>query len=666
MTNRAPFDHRELNKGSVLVRSARPGSTGGCDVCMSNAEPLPGDDLTTALAREAIGIPFENNRVGDDLPRGERLHRLRHSAAHVLAEAALQMFPEARFGAGPAVEHGFYYDIALPRSLVPADLEELERRMKKIAKRGWPLQRAEVPLDRARALFDGAAQPFKGEILAKIAARGESSVTLYRQNQFVDLCAGPHVSSTSRIKYFKLTKLGAAYWQNDATRPMLQRVYGTAWETQEDLDAYLSYLDEAKKRNHKRLGEQLDLFQFHPEAPGAAFWTPRGFTVLQSLLGYWRQQQQRRGYQEIFNPMLYKKDLYITSGHYTHYKEDMFIIAQEDTEYCLKPMNCPDTFLFYTSRKRSFRELPLRIAEGGILHRNELAGALNGLFRVRQFMQDDAHIFVMPDQVEAEIFEVLDIVKEVYSLFGLTYSFTLSTRNPDKFMGEVALWDQAEADLRAALDKGGYSYTVDAGGGAFYGPKIDIRIDDCLGRKWQCATVQLDFQQPINFDMKYTGSDNTAHRPIVIHRAVFGSFERFIGVLLEHTGGALPTWLSPVQAVIVPVSDKAAAYAFDLRDRLRAEGLRAEVDDRTEKMQYKIREAELLKTPYMLVVGEKEAEAGTVSVRTYRQGARPAAGAAEVVAEIAQVVKDRVFDVDVQPLRTFDSDDGDAGSDSGY
>ncbi len=626
------------------------------------ADPV---DSQSLLAKLAGDITFANNRVGDDPTRAQRLHRLRHSAAHILAEAVLQLFPEAKFGAGPAIEHGFYYDILLPRPLVPADLEEIERRMKKIIKRGWPFQVAEVPMAQARSLFAGADQPFKLEIIDKIVATGTQTATLYRQNQFVDLCAGPHVASTGKLKFYKLLKTSGAFWRNDAANPMLQRIYGTAWETQEDLDAYLNYLEEAKKRNHKRLGEQLDLFHFHQEAPGAAFWTPRGFTVLHSLLTYWREQGRRRGYQEIFNPMLYKKDLYIKSGHYTHYKDDMFIIHQEDTEYCLKPMNCPDTFLFYCSKKRSFRELPLRISEGGILHRNELAGALNGLFRVRQFLQDDAHIFVTPEQVQSEIFEVLDIVREVYALFGISWSLILSTR-PNSFMGEPAVWDQAEADLKAALDKTGEAYTTDVGGGAFYGPKIDIKIDDCLGRKWQCATIQLDFQQPLNFDMKYTGTDNTPHRPIVIHRAVFGSFERFIGVLLEHTAGALPTWLSPVQAVIVPISDKTEDYAWQICKQMQELGLRAEVDDRPEKMQYKIREAELRKTPYMLVVGEKEAENQTVSVRTYRDGARPECAAAAVIAEIAQVARDRVFDVAIKPLRSFDSDDAAPSNDDEY
>lgn len=622
--------------------------------------PSDHEEGSSLLARMAQNVAFGSNRVPEDESRSHRLHRLRHSAAHVLAEAVLQKFPEARFGAGPAIEHGFYYDIELPRPLNPEDLEDLEKRMKKLIKRGWPFQVAEVPLAEAKALFAGAAQPYKLEILEKIEGLGNQTATLFRQSQFVDLCAGPHVSSTSRLKFYKLLRTSGAYWRGDANNPMLQRIYGTAWETQEDLDSYLNYLEEAKKRNHKRLGEQLDLFHFHQEAPGAAFWTPRGFIIMQSLLSYWREQQSQRGYQEIFNPMLYKKDLYIRSGHYTHYKDDMFIIHQEDTEYCLKPMNCPDTFLYYTSKKRSFRELPLRIAEGGILHRNELAGALNGLFRVRQFMQDDAHIFVMPDQVQSEIAEVLDIVSEVYALFGLSYSFTLSTRHPEKFMGEIAVWDKAEGDLRSALDAGGYTYAVDEGGGAFYGPKIDIKIDDCLGRKWQCATVQLDFQQPLNFDMKYTASDNTQQRPIVIHRAIFGSFERFVGVLLEHTGGAMPTWLSPVQAVVVPISDKSLDYAYTVGNHLKSLGIRAEIDERPEKMQYKIREAEMQKVPFMLVVGEKEAEKGTVSLRTYRDGQQPESDYREVAKVISERVKTREFDVTIKPLRTFDVADEDA------
>ncbi len=635
-----------------------------------NQQPQGSQEHTnTALFALSQGFTFANNRVEGEETRGKRLQRLRHSAAHVMAEAVQQLFPTAQFGAGPAIEHGFYYDILLPRPLTPEDLEEIERRMKKLIKRGWPFQVVQVPLDAARELFAGADQPFKLEIIEKIEReQGTAEATLYRQNQFVDLCAGPHISSTSKLKFYKLLRTSGAYWRGDATKPMLQRIYGTAWETQEDLDSYLNFLEEAKKRNHKRLGAELDLFHFHQEAPGAAFWTPKGFTMVQALQAYWRELGTRRGYQEIWNPMLYKKDLYIRSGHYTHYKDDMFIFKHEheETEYCLKPMNCPDTFLYYTSKKRSFRELPLRIAEGGILHRNEMAGALNGLFRVRQFMQDDAHIFVMPEQVESEIFEVLDIVREVYSLFNLSYSFTLSTRNPEKFMGEIESWDKAELDLKAALDKGGFAYSVDEGGGAFYGPKIDIKIDDCLGRKWQCATVQLDFQQPINFEMKYTASDNTPQRPIVIHRAIFGSFERFIGVLLEHTAGALPTWLSPVQAVVVPISDKTIDYAWTVCKHLQAKGIRAEVDDRGEKMQYKIREAEMKKTPYMLVVGEKEAAEGLVSLRTYKDGQRPPSPYQAVADEIAQKIAAREFDVEIKPLRAFDADDGAAAEGDEY
>lgn len=610
------------------------------------------------------GLEFQPLKAAEDEPRARRLHRLRHSAAHLMAEAVLQVFPDAKVATGPAIEHGFYYDFDLPRPLTPEDLEDIEKRMKKAAKRANRFETTELPIAAARARFESAGQTYKVEVIDKIAAtQHPETVTLYRQGNFCDLCAGPHVHNTVRLKHFKLLRASGAYWRGDATRPMLQRIYGTAWETDEDLQAYLHFLDEAKKRNHKRLGEQLDLFHFHQEAPGAAFWTPRGFTVVQALQAYWRELGKRRGYQEIWNPMLYKKDLYIKSGHYTHYKDDMFIIHQEDTEYCLKPMNCPDTFLYYTSKRRSFRELPLRISEGGILHRNELAGALNGLFRVRQFMQDDAHIFVMPDQVMSEIAEVLDIVREVYSLFGLTYGFTLSTR-PEKYMGDAETWDKAEADLRTALDSGGYTYTVDAGGGAFYGPKIDIKIDDCLGRKWQCATVQLDFQQPINFDMKYTASDNSAQRPIVIHRAIFGTFERFMGVLLEHTGGALPTWMSPVQAVIVPISDKVLDYAFEVCKQATALGIRAEVDDRNEKMGYKIREAEMRKTPFMLVVGEKEAADQSVSLRTYREGQQPTTPTAQVLATISERIRTREFDVTITPLRTFDADDEAAGSEA--
>ncbi len=629
------------------------------DAAQQQVLEVPTTDPGAQQLSKIIGeIPFGSNQVPLEESRAVRLHRLRHSTAHLMAEAVVSLFPTAKVATGPAIEHGFYYDFDLPRPLLPADLEEIERRMKKVAKRGTPFQTATIAVSQAQAMFEATAQSYKLEVLEKIATEQHvQAVTLYRQGEFVDLCAGPHVSSTSRLKHFKLLRTSGAYWRGDSNRPMLQRIYGMAWETAEELESYLHFLEEAKRRNHKKLGEELDLFHFHKEAPGAAFWTPRGFTVVQSLQKYWRELGTRRGYQEIWNPMLYKKDLYINSGHYEHYKDDMFIVHQEDTEYCLKPMNCPDTFLFYTSKRRSFRELPLRIAEGGILHRNELAGALNGLFRVRQFMQDDAHIFVTAEQVQSEIAEVLDIVKEVYSLFGLAYGFTLSTR-PAKFMGDPQVWDQAESDLRSALADGGFAYEVDAGGGAFYGPKIDIKISYCLGRKWQCATVQLDFQQPINFDMGYTASDNTRQRPIVIHRAVFGTFERFMGVLLEHTAGVLPTWMSPVQAVVVPISDKATDYAYTVSKMLKELGIRAEVDDRNEKMGYKIREAEMRKTPYMLVVGEKEAEASTVSVRTYREGQRPAVTVQEIAKEISEKIATREFDVEIKPLRSFDQDDG--------
>jgi threonyl-tRNA synthetase len=591
--------------------------------------------------------------------RARRLHRVRHSAAHVMAEAVLQLFPDAKVATGPAIEHGFYYDFDLPRPLTPDDLRDIEKRMKKLIKRAPRFGMTEVPLGEARALFADHGQDYKVEVVDKIATEhNPETVTLYRQGKFVDLCAGPHVDSGKKLRYFKLLRTSGAYWRGDSDRPMLQRIYGTAWETREDLDAYLHFLEEAKKRNHKRLGEQLDLFRFDPLAPGAPFWTPRGFTTYQEFMAYWRKSMRRRGYQEIFNPLLYKKDLYEKSGHYTHYKDDMFILEADDTEYCLKPMNCPDTFLFYTSRRRSFRELPLRVSEGGILHRNELSGALNGLFRVRQFIQDDAHIFVTEEQVEDEIGELIEIVREVYELFDLQYRFSLSTR-PEKFMGAPELWDEAEAGLQRALDRfiGAGAYRVNDGDGAFYGPKIDIEVTDCLGRKWQCATIQLDFQQPLNFDMKYAASDNTIKRPIVIHRAIFGSFERFFGILLEHTGGALPTWLSPVQAMVIPISDKALDYAREVQRKLLAADIRAEVDTRNEKMGYKVREAELRKTPWMLVVGEREAEEGTAALRTYKDGRRGAQKVDEVVAQIREAIANKTFDVAITPLNTFESED---------
>ncbi len=607
-------------------------------------------------------IPFARNFAPEEEARGQRLHRLRHSTAHVMAEAVLQLFPDAQVATGPAIEHGFYYDFDLPRPLTPEDLTDISRRMKKLIKRNHHFQVANVPMERARQLFVDSGQVYKLEVLDTIAEQqGATEVTLYKQSKFVDLCAGPHVGGTKTCRRFKLLSVAGAYWRGDSDRPMLQRIYGTAWETPEDLAAYENFLEEARKRNHKRIGAELDLFHFNKVAPGSCFWSPKGFTVYQQFLDYWRTSHAARGYEEIFNPVLYKKDLYERSGHYQHYKEHMFILEADDTEYCLKPMNCPDTFLYYTSRRRSFRELPLRVSEGGILHRNELTGALNGLFRVRQFTQDDAHIFVTEAQVQAEIAEIIDIVRELYSLFEMDYEFILSTR-PDDFMGEPELWDDAEAALGKALEAEGVKFRIEEGDGAFYGPKIDILVTDCLGRRWQCATIQVDFQQPINFDMKYIDSDNTSKRPVVIHRAIFGSFERFFGILLEHTAGALPTWLSPVQAVVIPISDKSLDYATGLYKQLKAAGIRADLDSRDQKMGYKIREAEVNKVPWMLVVGEREAESGTVNLRTYKDGKRGDMAFDTIVNEISDHIERRVFDIEIVPLRTFDDADSvDAG-----
>ena len=637
---------------------------------------------STALATEAVeavpavtvtsltaDLPFVAYVVPEDEPRAQRLYRLRHSTAHIMAEAVVELFPTAQVATGPAIEHGFYYDFDLPRPLTPEDLGAIEQRMKKIMKRNWRFQTLELPPAEARQVFVDAGQVYKVEVLDTIVEKfSPETVTLFRQNKFVDLCAGPHVNGTKTCRQFKLLRVSGAYWRGDSDRPMLQRIYGTAWETAEDLESYLHFLEEAKKRNHKRIGTELDLFHFHKHAPGAVFWSPRGYTIYQEFLSYWRDSHKERGYQEIYNPILYKKDLYEQSGHYHHYKSDMFILNADDTEYCLKPMNCPDTFLFYTSKRRSFRELPLRVSEGGILHRNELTGALNGLFRVRQFTQDDAHIFVTEAQVQAEIAELLDIAREIYAMFGLQYRFLLSTR-PEKFMGEPALWDEAEGALAAALNAnvGEGNYTLNEGDGAFYGPKIDIELTDCLGRRWQCGTIQLDFQQPINFDMKYIDTDNTAKRPIVIHRAIFGSFERFFGILLEHTAGALPTWLSPVQAVVVPISDKVNDYAWQVHGWLKQAGVRVEVDDRNQKMNRKIREAELRKVPYMLVVGEREAESATANLRTYKDGERGEVAVDMIAGEISLAISQRTFDVEIQPLRSFEDPDSVIESDAiGY
>ncbi len=582
----------------------------------------------------------------DGAPRRDQLWKIRHSCSHIMAQAVLEIFPEASMAIGPPIADGFYYDFDLPRSLTPDDLADIEARMERIVKGNFEFKTWNVPSEEAIAYFKERNQQYKIELIQDL---GVPEVRFYQQDSFVDLCGGPHVRRTGECKAFKLMRVSGAYWRGDSNKPMLQRIYGTAWKNKSDLASYLELLEEAKRRDHRKLGKELDLFSFHQESPGAIFWHPRGWQIYRGLRDLWRDIHTAEGYVEICNPIIYNKSLYETSGHWEHYNEHMFKVESEGEVFCIKPMNCPDTMLFFKTRKHSYRDLPLRVSEGQILHRNELSGALNGLLRVRQFAQDDAHLFVTEEQIEKEITNVVGMIERIYALFDLKFRVKLSTR-PADFMGEPALWDEAEAALERSLNANNIPFIVNHGDGAFYGPKIDFDVIDALGRKWQCATIQLDFQLPRRFELTYTDRENTQKTPIVIHRAIFGSLERFIGILIEHVAGAFPTWLAPVQAVIMPISDEQVDYCHAVAARFRAKGLRVEVDDRNEKLGYKVREAELLKTPYMLVAGRREAEGNSFSVRNFSVGDRGAIGVDEIEAELLHKVANREFDVKLKTI----------------
>ena len=580
-------------------------------------------DLTTPLAADAsVRI------VTNDSPEALALYR--HSAAHLMAAAVTHLFPGAQCGIGPATDDGFFYDFVVDRPFVPEDLEAIEKKMRELAAADLPYERQMWPRDEARQFFSGKGEPLKVQLIEEKTA-GQSEVSCYTikdRETFVDFCVGPHVPSTGRLKAFKLLTTSNAYWKGDAGNQPMQRIYGTAFFSDAELKAHLHRLEEAKKRDHRKLGRELGLFTFHPWAPGATFWLAKGTTLYNTLASYMREVLFPAGYVELKTPLIFNKALWETSGHWQHYRENMFLVAgREGEEMGVKSMNCPGHMLVFASEVRSYRDLPLRFHEQTPLHRNEASGVLTGLTRVRQFSQDDAHCFVTEAQIGSEVASLLRLVQRVYGDFGLEYSAKLSTR-PAEFLGEVATWDRAEAALKAALDEANQAYSVDAGDGAFYGPKIDVDITDAIGRRWQCATIQLDYQMPERFGLTYVGADNAEHRPVVIHRAIFGSFERFIALVIEHYAGAFPLWLAPVQAVVLPIADRHLEHAAGVVDTLRAAGLRAELDGRQEKIGYKIREAQLQKIPYMLVVGDREAAEGTVAVRSRSggdQGSRPIA-----------------------------------------
>jgi threonyl-tRNA synthetase len=553
----------------------------------------------------------------------EALPLYRHSAAHLLAAAVTQLFPGVQCGIGPATDEGFFYDFIVGRPFVPEDLDAIEKKMKDLAAEDLPYERQMWSRDDAKAFFTRRGELLKVQLIDEKTAgqREVSCYTIKDPETFIDFCVGPHVPSTGKLKAFKLLSTSNAYWKGDARNQAMQRVYGTAFFADKDLKAYLTQVEEAKKRDHRKIGRELGLFTFHQWAPGAAFWLDKGTTLYHGLASYMREVLFPAGYVEVKTPLVFNKALWERSGHWQHYREHMFLIELEGETMSVKPMNCPGHFLLYASQVRSYRDLPIRFHEQTPLHRNEASGVLSGLTRVRQFSQDDAHCFVMPEQIADEIERLLRLVQRVYGDFGLAYTAKLSTRPPE-FLGEIATWDHAEAQLKMALDTSGQAYSLNEGDGAFYGPKIDFDITDAIGRKWQCATIQLDYAQPQNFDLKYIGADNTEHRPVVIHRAIFGSIERFIAILIEHYAGAFPLWLAPIQAMVLSISDRHLAYAASVRDQLRAAGLRVELDERQEKIGYKIREAQLQKVPYMLVVGDRESSEGTISVRTRTGGDR--------------------------------------------
>ena len=560
-----------------------------------------------------------------------------HTCSHVLAQAVKRLHPEVKLAIGPSIENGFYYDLDAPFAFTPEDLAEIEGEMRKICKEKLKLERFELPREEALQYMEDRQEPYKVELINDLPA--DAHISFYKQGEFVDLCAGPHLDSTGRIKgnAIKLTACNAAYWRGDSNRQTLQRIYGVAVPKKEELDAYLERIEEAKRRDHRKLGKELGLFMMTEEGPGFPFFLPKGMVLKNTLLDYWRQCHKRYGYVEISTPIILNQELWHRSGHWDHYKDNMYTTVIDGEDYAIKPMNCPGGMLVYKSEPHSYRDLPLRMAELGLVHRHEMSGALHGLFRVRCFTQDDAHIFMTPDQMKDEIKNVVKLFDEIYSTFGLTYQIELSTM-PEDHMGDEKDWKFAEDTLQAAITEMGKDFIINAGDGAFYGPKLDFHLADSLGRTWQCGTIQLDFQMPERFDLEYVGEDGEKHRPVMIHRALLGSIERFIGVITEHFAGAFPAWLSPVQVKLLPVTDRAMDYAKNVAAQLDSQGFRVEVDGRNEKIGKKIREATLEKIPFMLVVGDRDMEAGTVSVRTRTGEDLGAMSLADFAAKLHEIV----------------------------
>jgi threonyl-tRNA synthetase len=607
----------ELNapdQKSVRLESATAGEAleklglrGGALAAMVNGKAV---DLYRPLTESGSIEP-----IGPDSEEG--LDILRHSAAHLMAQAVAEMYPGTRFGVGPAIRDGFYYDMEIPGGITEEDLPKIEKEMRRIAKRAIPVERREMSKEEALAYFRKKDDPYKAEIISELE---EEKVSLYFQGNYADLCRGPHVPNTSYVRHFKLLSVAGAYWRGDEKNIMLTRVYGTAFGNEEALEAYIRRMEEAKSRDHRRLGKELDLFSIQAEGPGFPFFHPRGMVILNGLMDFWRKEHTKRGYCEIRTPLILDRSLWIRSGHWDHYRENMYFTEIDEQPFAIKPMNCPGGMLVYKSQIRSYRDLPMRVAELGIVHRHERSGVLHGLMRVRCFTQDDAHLYCRPEQVKDEIIGIMDLCRYIYSdVFGFKYTMELSTR-PENSMGSEEQWDIAESALKQALEESGAEYRLNPGDGAFYGPKIDFHLEDCIGRTWQCGTIQLDFQMPEKFDLTYIGADGKEHRPVMLHRTILGSLERFFGILIENFAGAFPYWIAPVQVRILPVSGDFVDYAKETAQKLRAKGIRVEIDERDEKLGKKIRDAQTQKIPYMAVVGEKEMQSGTIAPRERSRG----------------------------------------------
>ena len=588
-------------------------------------------DLTDTLDHDAK-VEF----VTPDTKEG--LHAIRHTASHVMAQAIQHLFPDVKFAIGPAIDNGFYYDLDSEHVFTPEDLVAIEKEMAKIVKQNLPLERHELPREEALKKFAAEGEKYKVELINDLPE--DAIISTYTQGDFTDLCAGPHCPSTGRVKAFKLQSINGAYWRGSEKNKMLQRIYGTAFNSKEELDEYLHMLEEAAKRDHRKLGKELDIFTILDEGPGFPFFMPNGIIIQNELINYWRQVHRRYGYEEIKTPMILNRQLWERSGHWDHYKENMYFTKIDDADYAVKPMNCPGGMLVYKQHLHSYKELPIRAGELGLVHRHELSGALHGLFRVRCFTQDDAHIFMMESQIKDEIQNVIRLFDEVYATFGLKYHAELSTR-PENSMGSAETWERTTNALKAAMEDFGLEYVINEGDGAFYGPKIDFHLQDSIGRTWQCGTIQLDMQLPERFDLTYTGEDGQKHRPVMIHRVVYGSIERFIGILIEHYAGAFPVWLAPCQVRILPITDAHRDYAKKIYDKFFDLGIRAKLDDRNEKLGYKIREAQVQKVPYMLVVGDKEMADGTVTVRHRGEGDIGAMKVDEFIAKLQKEIAEK-------------------------